>query len=161
MDMIVAAKSATFALPEAKRGVGALTGVLPRLNRMVGKHRALEMALTGRTYTAGEMERWGLVNAVVEDAKAPEEEGEEEDVMARPVVRKALEYAQAIVENSPDSVIVMRDAVLSAWYDGDMENASRVVEERWAEKLNAGENIKEGVKAFVEKRAPKWVNSSL
>ena len=65
MDMVIAAKSATFALPEAKRGVGALTGLLPRLNRMLGKHRALEMALTGRNFSAEEGERWGFVNVVV------------------------------------------------------------------------------------------------
>lgn len=81
--------------------------------------------------------------------------------MARPVVRKALEYAQTIADNSPDSVIVIRDAVLSAWYDGSVENATRMAEERWSKKLNEGENIREGVRAFVEKRAPRWVNSKL
>jgi enoyl-CoA hydratase/carnithine racemase len=155
MDIVVAAKNALFALPEAKRGVGALTGVLPRLNWMLGKQRALEMALTGRTFSAREGERWGFVNVVVDDA-APES-----DVMARPVVRKALEYAQTIADNSPDSVIVIRDAVLSAWYDGSVENATRMAEERWSKKLNEGENIREGVRAFVEKRAPRWVNSKL
>lgn len=154
MDMVVAARSAVFALPEVKRGVGALTGVLPRLNWMLGKQRALEMALTGRTFSADEGERWGFVNAVVDDAVKGEE-----DVMARPVVRKALGYAQDIAENSPDSVIVIRDGVLSAWYDGTVEDATRVVDERWSNRLNEGDNITEGVRAFVEKRAPRWVNS--
>lgn len=154
MDMVIAAKSAVFALPEAKRGVGALTGVLPRLNRMLGKQRALELALTGRNFSAAEGERWGFVNAIADDA-APEE-----DVMARPVVQKALEYAQAIVDNSPDSIIVMREAVLSAWYDGNVDHAAMEGLEKWTKKLEEGENLKEGVRAFAEKRAPRWVNST-
>ena len=155
MDIVVAAQSAVFALPEAKRGVGALTGVLPRLNRMMGKQRALALALTGQKCSAGALERWGMVNAVTDDATP------ETDVLERPVVKTALMYAQEIADNSPDSVIVMRDAVLSAWYEGDVENATRVVEERWSKKLEEGENIKEGVRAFVEKRAPRWVDSTL
>ena len=156
MDMVIATKSATFALPEAKWGVGALTGLLPRLNKMLGKQRALEMALTGRTFSAEEGEMWGFVNVVVDDAA--QEEG---DAMQRPVVKKALEYAQMIANNSPDSVIVIRDAVMADWYYGNIEDATEEALEKWVGKLDAGENIKEGVRAFAEKRPPRWVNSRL
>ncbi|KAF2101251.1 ClpP/crotonase [Rhizodiscina lignyota] len=153
MDMVIAARSAQFALPEVKRGVGALSGLLPRLHMMLGKQRALEMALTGRNLTAQEGERWGFVSAIVDDA-APEE-----DVIKRPVVQKALEYAECIANNSPDSVIVIRDAIMSVWYEGNVDTAHDEAHDKWAKKLDEGENIKEGVKAFVEKRAPRWVNS--
>jgi enoyl-CoA hydratase/carnithine racemase len=48
LDIVVAAKSATFALPEVKRGVVAMAGALPRIVRTIGRQRAMEMALTGR-----------------------------------------------------------------------------------------------------------------
>lgn len=155
MDIVIAARGAVFALPEAKRGVGALTGVLPRLIRMVGRQRAMEMALTGRTLSAEEGERWGFVNAIVDDA-AQDQEGAD-----RPVVRKALEYAEMIVDGSPDSIIVMRDAVIQAWYHGNVDDATNDALEKWTTKLEEGENIKEGVRAFVEKRPPKWMDSTL
>lgn len=155
MDLVVAARSATFGLPEAKRGVGALTGVLPRLMKMVGRQRALEIALTGRSLSAEEMERWGIVNAIVEDGTP------EEAAFDKPVVRRALQYADQIVNNSPDSVIVMRDAAMSAWYQGDVDAANDEALDKWLKKLEDGENIREGVRAFVEKRIPKWRNSML
>ena len=51
-DMVVAAKSAQFALPEVKRGVVAMAGALPRIVRTIGRVRAMEMALTGRVVPA-------------------------------------------------------------------------------------------------------------
>lgn len=89
-DLIVAAKKATFALPEVKIGVAAQAGALPRLIKTVGKPRAMEMALTGRTLSAEEAREWGLINKVVGDR-----EGE--------VVEAAIEYAKMIGSNSPDS----------------------------------------------------------
>ena len=70
LDLVVAdAARATFALPEVKRGVVAAAGALPRLIRTVGRQRAMEMALTGRTVGATEAKEWGLVNCVVENNK--------------------------------------------------------------------------------------------
>jgi len=154
IDMIVAAQSATFALPEVKRGVFAGAGALPRIIRTVGKQRAMEMALTGRTVPAAEAMSWGLVNAVTEDAPV------DAPVESRPVVKKALEYASMITDNSPDSVIVSREGVKMGWELG-AEEATRLVDETWGRRLREGHNIKEGVLAFSEKRKPKWVPSKL
>lgn len=63
-SMVVAARSASFALPEVKRGVVAFAGALPRIVRTIGKQRAMEMALTGRTVPAEEAYSWGIVNAM-------------------------------------------------------------------------------------------------
>ncbi|KAF4996409.1 hypothetical protein FDECE_12445 [Fusarium decemcellulare] len=155
LDLIVAAKSATFALPEAKIGVVANAGSLPRLARTIGRHRASEMALTGRSITAHEAREFGLLNAITDDA-APDA-----DVLERPVVKKALELAAAICSNSPDSVIVSRAGVLSGWEHGSAENAVRLHRETWNATMDECPNFHEGVQAFVEKRAPRWVDSKL
>jgi len=155
MDLVVAAKGAQFALPEVKRGVIALAGALPRIVRTLGRPRAMEMALTGRTVSAEEAREWGLVNAVTEDASP------DADVLSRPVVMKALEYAKEIAGNSPDSVIISRAGIIQGWEDGSAEHASQNIVEIYSKRLNEGENIREGVKAFVEKRSPRWVPSKL
>merc|ERR1712072_566632 len=126
---------ATFALPEVKRGVVALAGALPRIVRTIGRQRAMEMALTGRTVPADEAYQWGLVNKVV---------------------AAAVDYAKMIAENSPDAVIVSREGIKMGWEGIGAEDATRVANDTWYPRLAAGENIQEGVRAFVEKRKPKW-----
>ncbi|EEH45220.2 uncharacterized protein PADG_01370 [Paracoccidioides brasiliensis Pb18] len=157
-DIVIASKrGAKFALPEVKRGVVALAGGLTRLVRTVGKQRAMEMVLTGRVVKVDEAERWGLVNEVVED----EGETDETDVEERKVVKRAIEFAGEIVANSPDAVIVSREGVKLGWEGIGAEDGSRLLAEAWMKRLNEGENLKEGVLAFVEKRKPKWVDSKL
>ena len=147
-DMVFASEKATFSLPEVKRGVVALAGALPRIVRTIGRPRAMEMALTGRVVSAEEAEKWGLINAVVAGGEAE-------------VVAKAVEYAKMIAENSPDAVIVSREGVKLGWEGVGAEDASRMVVDVWYPRLVRGENLKEGVLAFVEKRKPKWVPSKL
>jgi len=142
-DMVVAAKKATFALPEVKRGVVAIAGALPRIVRTIGRPRAMEMALTGRIVPAEEAREWGLINKVVGD-----DDGE--------VVTAAVELAQMVAENSPDSVIVSREGIKLGWEGVGAEDASRILQETWYPRLTEGYNIKEGVRAFVEKRKPNW-----
>jgi len=151
-DMVIASEKATFALPEVKRGVVAIAGALPRLARTVGKQRAMEMALTGRTLSAHEAERWGLVNKVVGNG------GEGEDTE---VVKEAVKMAAMICENSPDSVIVSREGVKLGWEGVGAEEGTRNLMDNWYPRIDQGENMKEGVRAFVEKRKPMWVASKL
>lgn len=155
LDLIVSAKSATFALPEAKIGVVANAGSLPRLARTIGRHRAMEMALTGRSITSEEARDFGIINAIAEDAV------EACPVLERPVTKAAMNYAAAIISNSPDSVIVSRAGVISGWEHGSAENASRLHCETWDSTMNECHNFHEGVRAFVEKRPPRWVDSKL
>jgi enoyl-CoA hydratase/carnithine racemase len=151
-DMVVASEKATFALPEVKRGVVALAGALPRLVRTVGKQRAMEMALTGRTLDAREAERWGLVNRVVGSGG----EGADSEV-----VKEAVRMAEMIAENSPDSVIVSREGIKLGWEGVGAEEGTRLLDENWYQKMNGAENMTEGLRAFVEKRKPRWVPSKL
>lgn len=146
-DLIVSSPSAKFALPEVKRGVIAFAGALPRLVRTVGKQRAMEMALTGRMVTAAEGEKWGFVNKIV---------GEGEDVVAA-----AVEIAKSIAENSPDAVVVSREGIKMGWEGLGADEAGRVLAEGWGRRVTQGENIKEGLKAFVEKRKPVWRDAKL
>ena len=147
-DIVLASAVAKFALPEVKRGVIALAGALPRLVRTVGKQRAMEMALTGRSLDAREAKGWGLVNEVVEGSSDN-------------VVERAVELATVIAENSPDSVIVSREGVLLGWQGVSAEEGTeKLIQGSWKD-IADGDNLKEGVKAFVEKRRPKWVDSKL
>ncbi|KAG0640626.1 ClpP/crotonase-like domain-containing protein [Tuber brumale] len=148
MDMVVASASSVLGLPEVKRGVAAFAGVLPRLTMSVGLQRASELALTGRMLSASEAREWGLVNRVVGD-----EDGE--------VLVAAVAVAKEIAGNSPDSVIVSRAGLRSAWEGTSMEEATKSVREGVGMGLVTGENIGEGLRAFVEKRQPKWADSKL
>ena len=74
-------------------------GALPRLTRVVGRQRAMEMCLAGRAYSAQQMHEWGVVNAVVDGD----------------VVAEAVKWAVEIAGNSPDAVIVSRQGVMSGW----------------------------------------------
>ncbi|KAI9893248.1 MAG: hypothetical protein M1814_000376 [Vezdaea aestivalis] len=143
-DLVIAIESATFGLPEVKRGVAAIAGALPRLPRVVGRQRAMEMALTGRMVPAMEMKEWGVVNVVVPEGN---------DLLAR-----AIALAEEISGNSPDGIVVSKAGIEKGWSRGGVEEGSNVLLAELGEWLESGENIKEGLKAFIEKRAPVWQN---
>jgi enoyl-CoA hydratase/carnithine racemase len=146
-DMILASETAQFGLPEVKRGVVAIAGALPRLTRVLSRQRASEMALLGRTYSAEDMAAWGIVNRVV---RRPAE-----------VVDEALRWAAEVAAASPDSVIVSREGLLGGWAPEDPRESTRNVEYGIYAKMDAGENMTEGVLSFVEKRKAVWKDSKL
>ncbi|KAF1817189.1 enoyl-CoA hydratase/isomerase [Eremomyces bilateralis CBS 781.70] len=145
-DLIVASEKATFALPEVKRGVSPFAGVLPRLIRIVGLQRASEFALTGRTMSSQEAFTWGFVNQVV-----PQDQ----------VMDAALKYATMISENSPDSIICTRAGLRQGWETASVDDAAEITVHGAFAKLLEGENVKEGLRAFAEKRKPSWKPSRL
>ena len=155
-DLVVAASTAALGLPEVKRGVVAVAGALPRLVRVVGKQRAMEMCLTGRAYPASTMAGWGVVNSVVEVGKGM---GVEE--VNRRVVNEAVRLAVEVAGNSPDAVIVSRQGVNMGWEGIGVREGTERARKEWFSRIDGGENMVEGVKAFVEKRAPRWVGSKL
>jgi len=144
-DMVIADSKAVFGLPEVTIGVVALAGALTRLVRTVGKQRAIEMALTGRRLSAEEAREWGLVNKVVEGD----------------VVKHAIEAAESIAKNSPDAVIVSREGIKLGWEGVGAEEGTVRLLEDWYGLIDGKENMVEGVKSFVEKRKPRWVDSKL
>ena len=143
-DIVLAATDATFALTEVKRGVVAIAGALPRLVRTVGRQRAMEMALTGRILKADEAKDWGFVNKVVDD-----------------VVAEAITWAEEIASNSPDSVIVSREGIKIGWEGVSAQEGTERLRRGIYSRIDGGENMLEGVRAFVEKRKPRWVDSKL
>ncbi|CAG8307687.1 unnamed protein product [Penicillium salamii] len=159
-DIVIAWTGAVFGLPEVKRGVVALAGALPRLVRTVGKQRAMEMVMTGRMVGAVEAEKWGLVNTLVDVGKV--EKGDVgQEIVSKAVVAKALEVAAEIAGNSPDAVLVSREGVKLGWEGIGADEATVMLNDTWVKRLYEGENIKEGLKAFVEKRKPVWADSKL
>lgn len=146
-DLVVASATAVFGLPEVKRGIVPVAGCLPRLTRTIGLQRTMDLVLTGRTVTATTLQEWGLVSQVV-----PAETD---------VVQAALQVAATMCQNSPDALIVGRRGVRRSWEAGSVEDAVTSLAEGWYPQLVGSPNFAEGIRAFVEKRAPQWVNSKL
>jgi enoyl-CoA hydratase/carnithine racemase len=138
-DMIVAAESAVFGLPEPKRGIVAGAGGMFRLPCAIPRAIALEMLTTGATIDARRAYELGLVNRVVAET-------------AR--VREALALAEQIAANAPLSVRESLAIGRIAAERGE-EELRRLSAEALARVL-ASEDAREGPRAFVEKRAPVW-----
>jgi enoyl-CoA hydratase len=138
-DMIVAADDATFGQPEIKIGVMPGAGGTQRLTRALGKARAMELILTGRTFSAAEAEAHGLVTRLV----APEE-----------TLAAALDLAAQLAAMPPLAVRAAKEAVNRA-FELSLE-AGLEFERRNFFLLFASEDQKEGMAAFVEKRPPTW-----
>lgn len=138
-DFIIAADTAKFGQPEINLGIMAGLGGTQRLTRFVGKSKAMEMHLTGRFMDAEEAERSGLVTRVVP---------------AKKLIDDALATAGKIAERSTLSVMAAKEAVNRA-YETTMAEGL-VFERRSFNSLFATEDQKEGMAAFLEKRAPQF-----
>ncbi len=138
-DMIVASETAQFGQPEIRLGVMPGAGGTQRLTHAVGKARAMEMVLTGKFITAHEAYAAGLVNKVV----APEL-----------YLDEALNLAEQVASMSPLAVQMAKEAVLKA-FDMPLSEGLQFERKNFY-LLFAGEDQKEGMNAFIEKRAPNW-----
>jgi len=138
-DLAVAADTARFGIPEAKRGLMAAAGGLIRLPKRVSLAIALELAMTGDPIDAGRAYQLGLVNRVVAPGS---------------VVDEALGLAARIAENSPIAVRMSRRVVREA-VDLDEAQAWQRSNELSVEVFASGDSI-EGATAFAEKRPPVW-----
>ena len=139
-DLIIAADSASFGLPEPKVGLAALGGGLQRLPRQIGLKQALGVILTGRNVTAEEGLRMGFVNEVVPRAE---------------VVAAARRWAALIVECSPGSIKTSIDVVRRSLDDADLEHAIRTPYDS-VKALRSSDDFVEGPRAFARKRKPNW-----
>ena len=138
-DFIIAADTAKFGQPEINLGVIPGIGGTQRLTRFVGKSKAMDMNLTGRFMDADEAERSGLVSRVVP---------------ADDLLDEALKAADKIADKSPLAVMAAKEAVNRA-YETTLSEGVRF-ERRIFNALFATEDQKEGMDAFVEKRAAKF-----
>jgi enoyl-CoA hydratase len=134
-DVIIAADTATFGQPEIKLGVMPGMGGSQRLTRAIGKAKAMDMCLTGRSMGAEEAERAGLVSRVVP---------------ADTLLDEALEVAATIAGMSLPSAMMTKEAVNRA-YEVTLAEGIRF-ERRVFHAMFATADQKEGMRAFVEKR---------
>lgn len=141
-DIIVAAETAIFALPEPRVGLAALAGGLHRLPREIGTKRALGMILTGKRVSAAEGMALGFVNDVCKPGEA---------------VTAAKKIASQILECSPMSVRASKQAVYRGLTEPSLEAA--IEGQRKYEAIRAmftSEDLIEGPMAFAQKRSPQW-----
>jgi enoyl-CoA hydratase len=134
-DVLIAADTAVFGQPEIKLGVMPGMGGSQRLTRAIGKAKAMDMCLTGRTMGADEAERAGLVSRVVPADRLLEE---------------ALAVAATIGGMSLPSAMMTKEAVNRA-YETTLAEGVRF-ERRVFHAMFATADQKEGMRAFVEKR---------
>ncbi len=138
-DILIAADTAKFGQPEIKLGIIPGAGGTQRLPRALGKAKAMDLVLTGRTMDAAEAERAGLVSRIVPADRLLEE---------------ALAVASQIAEFSLPSVMLAKEAINRA-YESPLAEGM-LFERRLFHSLFATEDQKEGMAAFVEKRKPKF-----
>lgn len=141
-DLIVAAETAWFGLPEVTRGLVAGSGGLVRLPRRIPEAIALEYALTGERMDAQTAHRWGLVNRLTKEGAALE---------------GALILAAAITANAPLSVAMTKQIIHQArdWPEEGIWERQRPL----VEPVLASNDAREGALAFAEKRQPNWTGS--
>jgi crotonobetainyl-CoA hydratase len=141
-DLAVAAETATFGLPEVRRGLIAAAGGLVRLPEQLPRKIAMQLILTGTPIDAATALRWGLVNEVVP---------------ADRLLETALGLAHRIAANAPLAVQAskrvaqgIRDGSMPAEADAWAANDHEILA------LMGSEDALEGPIAFAEKREPVW-----
>jgi enoyl-CoA hydratase/carnithine racemase len=137
--VMVDAEKATIGLPEINLGIIPGWGGTQRLPRLVGRTRALEIALMGRRINAKEAFEWGLVNKVSKPGET---------------VKDAMEYAVALSKRAPlalkailNSVVLGLDTNMAAGIELELAGSQMV---------GASKDAMEGMTAFMEKREAKF-----
>jgi enoyl-CoA hydratase/carnithine racemase len=138
-DMIVASIDASFGLPEVKRGLVAGAGGLYRLPRALPRAVAIELITTGDQISAERAFRLGLINRVVPKDRVREE---------------ALALAQVISSNAP--LAVQESLQLARLASDYPEWELRRLSDTALQRIMNTDDVREGTRAFVEKRVPRW-----
>lgn len=138
-DLVVAAETAKFGIPEAKRGLVAAAGGLMRLQHRIPRNLAMELALTGDFMSAADAHRYGLVNRLVPEGGA---------------LDAALELAGKIAANGPLAVVASKQIIVESddWSSEDMWRRQSVI----VQPVMTSADATEGARAFAEKRPPNW-----
>jgi enoyl-CoA hydratase / 3-hydroxyacyl-CoA dehydrogenase len=135
-DVRIAARSALFGQPEIKLGIIPGFGGTQRLPRLVGANKALEMNLVGDPVGAEEAFEFGLVNRVVEDHE---------------LLDTALAWARKLAQQAPLALEQIKRVSAA----GDLDEGVEAEKRAFAE-VFASDDAKEGISAFLGKRAPKF-----
>ena len=136
----MAAQHVTMALPEVKLGLVPAYAGTQLLPSIVGKARALEIMMTGRTVGSAEALSIGLVHRLANDSS--------------PLIDQALAFAREITRWSPGALAAIRACVDAA---GDqVSDEGLAVETRWVNDNYGSDDAREGTAAFLEKRPPRF-----
>jgi enoyl-CoA hydratase/carnithine racemase len=138
-DLVVASATASFGLPETRRGLVANSGALARAMRCLPLNVARELLLTGARLDARRAHEIGFVNRLAEPGTA---------------VEVALELAEEICVASPTAVSATLAALEEQW--SDAEDAGWAATHRAEVRIAEGPDKREGLAAFAEKRPPVW-----
>ncbi|MFI4991071.1 MAG: 3-hydroxyacyl-CoA dehydrogenase/enoyl-CoA hydratase family protein [Solirubrobacterales bacterium] len=135
-DVRIAARSALFGQPEIKLGIIPGFGGTQRLPRLVGANKALEMNLVGDPMGAEEAFEFGLVNRVVEDHE---------------LLDTALAWARKLAQQAPLALEQIKRISAAGELDAGIDAEKRAFAE-----VFASDDAKEGIAAFLGKRAPRF-----
>lgn len=140
-DIILAADDAVFGQPEIKLGVLPGAGGTQRLPRAIGKSKAMELCLTGSNFSAAEAERAGLISRIVP---------------ALSLLDEAMACAEKIAAYSLPVAMMIKESVNRA-FESSL-NEGLLFERRVFHASFALSDRREGMRAFLEKRKPKFTN---
>ena len=140
-DIAIAVPQAKFGLPEVKVGLTA-SGGLHRLARQLPIKHVMEIALTGALFDANQAKEFGLINRIAES------ENLRETVMS---------LAEEILEGAPISVRATKQIIADGLTEASLQ-AAFSADYSVYEKMLTSDDAKEGSRAFLEKRQPKWKN---
>lgn len=137
-DLIVAAEGTQIGFPETRRGLVAAI-ILALLHRQIPDHHLRELLFVGNLISAERAERIGLVNRVV---------------ALQNVVEEALEMAAKVLQGAPDATVLSKQLLNKV----TGEPLSSEIEYNLKQHMHArhGEEALEGIRAFTEKREPRW-----
>lgn len=141
-DLILAAETASFALPEIRSGTVADAASI-KLPKRIPYHVAMDLLLTGRWMDAGEAQKWGIVKDIVADAD----------------LREAAWDLARLLESGPPLVYAAIKEVVREAEDMKAQDALNKVSKRQlatVDRLYSSEDQLEGARAFAEKRDPVW-----
>ncbi len=138
-DLRVAAPVAELGLTEVRIGIIPGGGGTQRLSRLIGPGRAKDLILTGRRLNAAEAFSFGVVNRLAPEGR---------------LVETAYSLAEAIVENAPVAVSTAKHAI-DEGFSLELDEALKLELQKY-ERVLATEDRLEGLRAFAEKRPPKF-----
>ena len=141
-DFIIAADTAKFGQPEINLGVIPGIGGTQRLTRAIGKAKAMDMCLTGRMMDVKEAESAGLVSRIVP---------------AVDLIEETMKAADKIADQSLIASMMLKEAVNQAFQTSLSDGL--LFERRTFQSLFATKDQKEGMQAFIDKRAAQFKNN--
>jgi methylglutaconyl-CoA hydratase len=138
-DIALAAKNSSFGFPEVKMGIAPST-ISPYVMRAIGEKAANYYFLTGTRFNAEEAERIGLIKQCVEDDE---------------LYQTGQTLAQTLLQNAPNALAAIKQLIHRVAHEKITPELSKITAKHLAD-IRKADEAQEGLKAFLEKRAPQW-----